>query len=56
MGAATTTQQRFQYFNDDGTEAGATTKAAVDTDWVPGIGDLDTPFRLRVEFGTTGMD
>lgn len=56
MGAATTTQQRFQYFNDDGTESGATTKASVDTDWVPGVSDLDTPFRLRFEVGTTGMN
>lgn len=56
MGASTTVQGRFRYRNDDGTEAGASWKELVDVQWVPVTADFLTPFRLRLEISTSGMD
>lgn len=62
MGGTVTTQTDFRYRNDDGGEptgsppTGASWKAAENVDWVPVVGDLDAPFRLRFQISTTGMD
>ena len=54
MGQANTVQGRFQWFDDDGGANAATSKAAINSNWTPGVSDLDTPIRLRFEISNTG--